>query len=1013
MRPVWLASMSTQNIIEGFIDESDFVGGIYDMDFQTCKIHTNEYIQKNVCGGLAKHTLLIAKMEQSVIGGESEADEESDETSSADTLHEHALLLRVSEPTDLPIQDELTSARHRNIEERVVAEMQGEAQRRNLDGLTRQELQKTAYEAEILGTFYYDENDEFEFGGDAHTVFSSGEYTVYKPGGNSLSKIVSYLAAQDIDESSLINIGEVQYASTDLRVNNTTSAPVQIDTTDLIGAKTAVFGMTGTGKSNTLKIIATAVHATQDDVGQLIFDPSGEYTPNDQDEIALSRIDDDIETLDYEALASNLLDPDNTGLAQSQARTQIRARSTQGPPGYSEPFLYTELPNGEPGSLNYDDHQEMRHDRRNLAAFHAVLIHARLEPHDDWSRRFPVDQAVRTTVEEHTDIELPKSSGGDDPDYGEGGITCNGDRVGWLNQGGGQANIEDPDALVEFWTAVAENYSDAGFNEDDDAIAILQMIITQHRGTQYLIELPRFHEPDRDTTPDDLVYDYLVDGKLVIVDLTMGEEAVVSEQLERIVQGIMGKSVWRFNNLGEDEEMPRIQIFLEEAHRYFGEDRFDTGDDDSPYVQLAKEGRKFNLGLIYATQEVSAVDDRVLANTANWMVTHLNSRSETSNLSDYYDFEVFEEGIRKIDNQQGFSRVRTDSNSFTVPTQISEFAPGWIKQVVGLPDDYVRLGALNPSAKTGVGGGIGFDPHTFGNLDTRIHFEAEVPEPTYWRTDAYSSYTGSGWERAAGTQSYEEPLSFDGESGEQIEYEVTLNQESTALPTPWRPETVSGVDDLSLTTQGGIRSADSTPSSTTYSGVSDAPIDDPEMLRGAGTEYPDEIAEIYTQLPGDTPSRLLEHTEEIAGDARTPYDVAVTLINWLKDEKRYSLEVAATSDNIADEFVFEMDEGYCEHFATAFVVMLRSHDIPARYTVGYSSGDETNDGVYEIRGMHAHAWAEVYFPGFGWVRLDPTPGEDRQATHDEALEDSSSDDGDEVEENTTDEPLTDDDEIDW
>jgi transglutaminase-like putative cysteine protease len=498
--------------------------------------------------------------------------------------------------------------------------------------------------------------------------------------------------------------------------------------------------------------------------------------------------------------------------------------------------------------------------------------------------------------------------------------------------------------------------------------------------------------------PEDLVYDYLVDGKLVIVDLTMGEEAVVSEQLERIVEGITGKSVWRFNNLDSDEEMPRIQIFLEEAHRYFGEDRFDTTDDDSPYVQLAKEGRKFNLGLIYATQEVSAVDDRVLANTANWMVTHLNSQSEINDLSDYYDFEVFDEGIRKIDNQQGFSRVRTDSNSFTVPTQISEFAPSWIKQVVGLPEDYTRMGALNPSAQTGIGGGIGLDPHTYGNLDTRVHFEAEVPTTTYWRSDAYSSYTGSGWKREVDTQPYDEPLSFDGESDGQIEYEVTLKKESTAIPAPWRPETVSGVDNLSLTSQAGIRSSDSVPSDTTYTGVSNVPIDNPEMLQQAGTEYLEEIEETYTQLPKDTPSRLRELTEEIAGDAQTPYDVAITLIDWLKSEKQYSLEAAATSGNIADEFIFEMDEGYCEHFATALVVMLRSQDIPARYTVGYSPGDEIDDGVYEIRGMHAHAWAEVYFPDFGWVKLEPTPSDDRQAAHEEALSKEGNDsEDDEVE----------------
>ena len=997
--------MSIQNTIEKFIDDSDFVGGIYQMNFNSCKIHTNEHIQKNVCGGLAKHTLLIAKMEKNVIGGESEADEESDETSNADTLHEHALLLRVSEPTDLPIQDELTNARHRNIEERVVAEMKGEAQRRNLDGLTRQELQKTAYEADILGTFYYDESGDFKFGADAHTVFSSGEYTVYKPEGDSLSQIVSHLAAQDIDEDSLINIGEVRYASTRLQADIDTSAPVQIDTNDLVGEKTAVFGMTGTGKSNSLKIIATAVHATQEDVGQLIFDPSGEYTPNDQDPIALSEIDGDVQVYKY-PLGSDLLDPDNIARAQHQARNQILYKSGGSPvPRHTDGFVNADILN--PYADGYDgDFQQKARDKRRLAAFHAVLIHAGLEPHDDWWAAFPAGKGVRPIVEQETDIELPKENpdDDDDPDYIEGDIELAGVKVGELQKGGGEAFIYDPEALDVFWTAVANNLDNTEYDEDDPVSGILEMIYTRHSGTGYLSELGKFHDPSEEDALEDRIYDRLTDGDIIIVDMTKGEESVVSQILNQTVEGILEKSVVKFNNLDESEKMPRIQIFLEEAHRYFEKDRFENEDDD-PYVRLAKEGRKYQLGLVYATQEVSTVDDRVLANTKNWVVTHLNSRNETNNLTDYYDFEAFSRTIRKVDDT-GYARVRTRSNSFTVPTQIREFAPSWIKQVVGLPDDYDHLGALNPSAQTGVGAGISLDPHTYGNLDTRIHFEADVPEPTYWRTDAYSSYTGSGWERETGTKPYEEPLSFDGESSEQIEYEVTLRQESAALPTPWRPETVSGVDSLSLTSQDGIRSADPTPSGTTFSGVSNVPVDDVEMLQQAGTEYPEEIEEAYTKIPDNTPSRLREHAKEIAENARTPYDVAVTLINWLKDEKRYSLDAAATSDNVADEFVFEMNEGYCEHFATAFVVMLRSHDIPARYTVGYTSGDETTDDVYEIRGMHAHAWAEVYFPGFGWIKFDPTPGEDRQVTHAEALEDSSSVD-DMIEEDTNDEPRVD------
>lgn len=684
--------MPNEDHIEEFIENSDFVGGVFDMDYSTCKVHTNDYIKRNECGGLPKHSLLLAQMQGSLVGEGEDAEEESgdsedDEGGVAETLYDHALLLRITGPTNLPIQEELTSARHRNIEEQLVEEIRGSGQGHELDALTQQELQKTAFEAEILGTFYYDEEGEFHFGSDAHTVFPSGEYMVYKPKGDVLSEIVSYLAAEDIVEEDLIDIGEVRYASTRLRADTDTSAPVQIDTNDLVGEKTAVFGMTGTGKSNSLKIIATAVHATQEDVGQLIFDPSGEYTPNDQDPIALSEIDDDIQVYEY-PLGSNLLDPDNIDRAQREARNQIVYKAGGTPvPRHTDGFVNADILN--PYADDYDgDFGEEARDKRRLAAFHAVLIHAGLEPHDDWWVAFPAGKGVRPVVERETDIELPKENpdDDDDPEYIEDDIELAGVKVGELQDGGGEAFIYNPEALDVFWTAVANNLDDTDYDEDDLVSGILEMIYTRHSGTGYLSELGKFHDSGEEDALEDRIYDRLTDGDIVIVDMTKGEESVVSQILNQTVEGILEKSVVRFNNLDESEDMPRIQIFLEEAHRYFEKDRFENEDDD-PYVRLAKEGRKYQLGLVYATQEVSTVDDRVLANTKNWVVTHLNSRNETNNLTDYYDFEAFSRTIRKVDDT-GYARVRTRSNSFTVPTQMRRFHPDWVEKVASLPADW-------------------------------------------------------------------------------------------------------------------------------------------------------------------------------------------------------------------------------------------------------------------------------------------------------------------------------------
>lgn len=303
----------------------------------------------------------------------------------------------------------------------------------------------------------------------------------------------------------------------------------------------------------------------------------------------------------------------------------------------------------------------------------------------------------------------------------------------------------------------------------------------------------------------------------------------------------------------------------------------------------------------------------------------------------------------------------------------------------GAGGDSGQLGALSPGAQTGVGGELGLDNDTFGSTDTEIHFIAESSQPTYWRTAAYDTYTGSGWERTTETEPYEPPIHDTG--FEQIEYNISLQRPAGALPTPWQPTAVGGIDDDQLVVgeDGSIQPVEPLESGSEFTGVSHKPQDDPELLRNAGDSHPSEI-DRYTELPEDVPPRLAVQTENIIGDADSRYDAAVAVQNWLRGTKDYSLEAYQQSDTIADTFVFEMEAGYCEYFATAMATMLRTQDIPTRYAVGYSSGQQVGDDVYQVRGMNAHAWVEVYFEGVGWVQFDPTPAGPRLETQGLALE---------------------------
>ncbi|KAA9399151.1 hypothetical protein Har1130_13175 [Haloarcula sp. CBA1130] len=300
-----------------------------------------------------------------------------------------------------------------------------------------------------------------------------------------------------------------------------------------------------------------------------------------------------------------------------------------------------------------------------------------------------------------------------------------------------------------------------------------------------------------------------------------------------------------------------------------------------------------------------------------------------------------------------------------------------------------QLGALNPGSQTSVGGSLDSGDSPFQSQDTEPHFTVTSSEPAYWRTGAYETYTGTGWDGRAAPQAYEGPMAVDGMADTTVDYEVQLAKSATSLPTVWRPKSVSR-DNVMVTEYGAVTSERPLPAGTTYSATSVTPPDDPAVLRTSGRDYPDAIESRYTNVPASTSAQVGPFTDRLTEDSGSPYESATAIEQWLEANKNYSLNVSQPpEDDVASEFIFQMDEGYCEYFATSMVVMLRSQDIPARYVVGYSTGEQTGQNQYTVRGMNAHAWVEVYFEGVGWVQFDPTPGRERLASEQQAMQNSS------------------------
>lgn len=144
-------------------------------------------------------------------------------------------------------------------------------------------------------------------------------------------------------------------------------------------------------------------------------------------------------------------------------------------------------------------------------------------------------------------------------------------------------------------------------------------------------------------------------------------------------------------------------------------------------------------------------------------------------------------------------------------------------------------------------------------------------------------------------------------------------------------------------------------------------------LRAAGTDYPQWVTDRYLQLPDTITPRTRELARQIAAGRDNPYDIAAAVTDYLRTHIRYTPTVPPIprGREPLDWFLFDLRRGFCNYYASAEVVLLRSLGIPARLAVGFATG-KVEEGIYVVRDKDAHAWPEVYFPGIGWVEFEPT-----------------------------------------
>jgi transglutaminase-like putative cysteine protease len=288
----------------------------------------------------------------------------------------------------------------------------------------------------------------------------------------------------------------------------------------------------------------------------------------------------------------------------------------------------------------------------------------------------------------------------------------------------------------------------------------------------------------------------------------------------------------------------------------------------------------------------------------------------------------------------------------------------------------------------------------------------------YWRATTLDDYTGQIWDEDVQLGEAEQREQIDATSPllpaaaanekDWVRQDITIEALrdtrllASAQPVRWRPGTEAPVADASGDV---VVVPDSLRRNQRYTVWSYVPRPNPSELNEFRGDYPDEAARylevVYQPVPEwGRPNRdtlmavffgasdefevnalesVYEAAQGVTSDAQTPYEAAALLETWYRGAGGFTYDeqppapLGGTPALV--DFVNETKRGYCQHYAGAMALMLRLLGIPSRVAVGFTSGEYDNgDKEWTVKDTNAHAWVEVWFPEFGWIPFDPTPG---------------------------------------
>ena len=272
-----------------------------------------------------------------------------------------------------------------------------------------------------------------------------------------------------------------------------------------------------------------------------------------------------------------------------------------------------------------------------------------------------------------------------------------------------------------------------------------------------------------------------------------------------------------------------------------------------------------------------------------------------------------------------------------------------------------------------------------GELPDTLVMRVRSSAPAMWKANIFDTYTGDDWvgdtSDAPASLGDVPPFAYPAEF-RSLGPRQTISQtyyiereQANVVFAAGQPDVVWLDGGVNIDRLGGLRLDSTLTPGTVYSVVSTRGAATPGQLRSLPPKPVGEGMQNYLQLPSDLPERVSELAREITRGATNDYDRVKLIEAYMRENYEYSIfsPVPPVGADAVDHFLFETDVGFCEQFAAATAVMLRSLGIPARVVAGYTPGERNAfTGYYDVRASDAHTWVEVWFPPYGWYEFDPT-----------------------------------------